>query len=131
MITMGRRFFAHYLCYKDQIYPKHILSLNDNNQVCEIQPFTNEIANTLFYNGILIVSSKMFHSHLDEFLFTLKKQLRMSGISIPQAIIENSIYHKYIPDMQDSCSLYNIPTIYQEIKGQEDSINIEINTIIH
>lgn len=127
---MNQGFLAHRICYKDQIYRKHILFLNGNNQVTGVEPFFNETANTTFYDGILLVTSSTFHLHLNEFISALKEQLENPAITLSQAILENRVYNSYIPDIQDSCSLYNIPEICWE-NERPVSAGIEIGIILH
>lgn len=72
---MKRGFFAHCICYREQIYHKHILFLNEKDEIIEITPFSNETSNTTFIDGILIVASPSFHIHLKDFIATIKKQI--------------------------------------------------------
>ena len=72
---MKRGFFAHCICYREQIYHKHILFLNEKDEIIEITPFSNETSNTTFIDGILIVASPSFHIHLTDFIATIKKQI--------------------------------------------------------
>lgn len=126
---MKRGFFAHRICYKNRIYRKHILFLNGNNQICEIEPFANETANTTFYDGILMVVSPAFHLQINEFTSALNRQLENPEISLTQAIAENTVYKNNFPDIQSPCSLYNISEICWDNERPASS-HIEIRKIL-
>lgn len=125
---MKRGFFAHCICYREQTYYKHILFLNEKDEIIEIVPFFNETANTIFIDGILIVVSLSFQIRLKEFVSTLKKQLEDPKIQLSQAVLENPVYKNDMSNIENQCLLYNIPEICWESERPVSS-PIEINEI--
>lgn len=51
---MYRRFASHFIYYNG-FYRMHYVELDENNQVRGIYPLKEEIAETVFYNGIIII----------------------------------------------------------------------------
>ncbi|MDR2805790.1 MAG: hypothetical protein LBB85_09175 [Dysgonamonadaceae bacterium] len=53
----GKRLAAHYvLLPDDRLLKQHYVELDDDNRLLGVFPFHREIANTVFYNGILMLS---------------------------------------------------------------------------
>ena len=53
-----RRFSAHYIVFPVRnIHKLHYIELDDQAHLKSINPLTNEIANTLFYNGVLLIAN--------------------------------------------------------------------------
>ena len=125
---MKRGFFAHCICYREQIYHKHILFLNEKDEIIEITPFSNETSNTTFIDCILIVASPSFHIHLTDFIATIKKQIENPKTRLSLAILKNPVYKNNMPNMGGRCLLCNIPEICWENERPE-SFSIEINEI--
>lgn len=54
-----KRYAAHYVIVPpDRVLKQHYVELDDEDNLKEVAPLTEEIAGTVFYNGILVLSSK-------------------------------------------------------------------------
>ncbi len=52
-----KRYAAHYtLLFPNQILKQHYIELNEKNQITVVAPLTEEIAGTVFYDGIIFPS---------------------------------------------------------------------------
>lgn len=126
---MKRGFFAHCICYRQQIYRKHILFIDEKEQIVEIIPFCNETSNTVFVDGILITVSSVFHKYLKEFTATLNQQLENSETRLSEAITTNPVYRNHIiSEGHERCSLFCIPEVDWE-NDRPKALPIEIDTV--
>jgi hypothetical protein len=58
-----KRFAAHYLFLSlDRFYKLHYIELDDRNYIQTIAPLQSEIAQTSFFNGVIVVSNNDFLS---------------------------------------------------------------------
>lgn len=125
---MKRGFFAHCICYREQIYHKHILFLNEKDEIIEITPFSNETSNTTFIDGILICRISLIPYSFNRLHATIKKQIENPKTRLSLAILKNPVYKNNMPNMGGRCLLCNIPEICWENERPE-SLSIEINEI--
>ena len=49
------KFLSHYIIFQDKFYKNHICEIGN---VIRVYPFSQEIANTLFVEGLIIVGNK-------------------------------------------------------------------------
>lgn len=49
-----RRYAAHYIWFAGEIYRMHYIELDDNGLLCGIFPLEEEIASTMFLDGVLV-----------------------------------------------------------------------------
>ncbi|MDR1370434.1 MAG: hypothetical protein LBJ72_09995 [Dysgonamonadaceae bacterium] len=68
-----RRYAAHYVFLGKGIFLKqHYLELDDNSRIIGVRPLENEIAGTVFHNGILFPVSKDLKLQSSTILDSLK-----------------------------------------------------------
>jgi hypothetical protein len=81
-----KRFAAHYLFTPpDKTFLMHYVELDNANRITGIFPLTNEIANTTFFNGILLLFNRKIFPV--EFLRTLKNNSKQApSLSIFQLL---------------------------------------------
>lgn len=65
------KILAHYILYNKKIYRNSIVEIADNR--VNISSFEDEIANTEFHNGIILVSKKDYSESIEHFSFLVKQ----------------------------------------------------------
>lgn len=54
MVNMGKRFAAHYIWLGDRVHAMRFLEVDASGFLCGLYPLTEEIARTIFFNGVLV-----------------------------------------------------------------------------
>ncbi|MCL1938331.1 MAG: hypothetical protein FWF52_08055 [Candidatus Azobacteroides sp.] len=87
-----KRFAAHRIFLPpDMVFPLHVIELDDHHCIQRLFPLENEISQTFFFNGILLLlNQKMI---LEPFLQTIKNEMLAdrSDLSILQFLMQSAL----------------------------------------
>ena len=97
-----RRFSAHYIALPiSNIHKLHYIELDDQMQFKSINPLTNEIADTSFYNGALLVVNTTAFSSYKELSTICECFLEQ----FPEATLSEFMDHLRLDEIIDSASV--------------------------
>lgn len=94
-LTMGKnkRIYAHYILYQGGIYKNTILEIGESN--VQLFPFEQEIADTIFISGIVVVCDENISNiHQSSVLGILKSplDLNIKSREMNRYLIEHKLY---------------------------------------
>lgn len=69
------KYFAHFVVFNEEIYKNSICEITDDKVI--IEPFNGETPNTIFINGILVISHKNLKDSEFEFINILNSNLEI------------------------------------------------------
>ncbi|MBP3671107.1 MAG: hypothetical protein J6J06_04005 [Bacteroidaceae bacterium] len=105
---MKKGYLAHKCYCAGAIYHLHTVFCQ-RNKLLSINPFSNETANTIFCDGMLLVVNKEFDTHKEHFLSLLQQQLNVNPLlTIDKAIVDNEILLSHNAVTGEACSIYSI-----------------------
>lgn len=51
------RFASHFILHKEQLFRMHYAELSDDGSLVGIHPFTEELAHTAFFDGLIVLEA--------------------------------------------------------------------------